>query len=436
MLSKYIGESERAVRSLFEQARQCGRYISTLSDCFLPLTSNPLLTSLTLLPVCVYLCVHLRPCLLFFDEFEAIAPRRGKDNTGVTDRVVNQLLTFIDGVEASMGKKAKIGKTVGKLKGKQRVCRRRYFKLRRNGSNRDDDSEVSGEEGGGNGSEEGGGNGSDDEDNNDDDDDDDDDDEDGTMAGQVFIAAATSRPDLIDVALLRPGRIDKHVYVGPPSSALERQDLLTIALSSILGTENDHVTSNSVNKADLGTDVKLVSSSISPAVVQPDICLLRSKLSQALHEAVVGISTHTHCNGLSAADLVAAVNSAYLAAVHESLEYPNQSTPDSPVTISDRNLWKAFLATRPSVSFEDMNFYNSVYRRFGSTGHCESGTEREGVSCLDQHQVDQDDSDRLKTNRSLAIKNTKSSPLRKHKDQRHSMQPQDKPVSTQRTALI
>ena len=40
------------------------------------------------------------PCLLFFDEFEAIAPRRGQDSTGVTDRVVNQLLCQLDGVEA------------------------------------------------------------------------------------------------------------------------------------------------------------------------------------------------------------------------------------------------------------------------------------------------------------------------------------------------
>jgi len=43
------------------------------------------------------------PCLLFFDEFEAIAPRRGQDSTGVTDRVVNQLLCQLDGVEALQG---------------------------------------------------------------------------------------------------------------------------------------------------------------------------------------------------------------------------------------------------------------------------------------------------------------------------------------------
>lgn len=32
------------------------------------------------------------PCLLFFDEFDSIAPKRGHDNTGVTDRVVNQVI--------------------------------------------------------------------------------------------------------------------------------------------------------------------------------------------------------------------------------------------------------------------------------------------------------------------------------------------------------
>lgn len=44
-----------------------------------------------------------KPCVLFFDEFDSIAPRRGHDSTGVTDRVVNQLLTELDGVEALQG---------------------------------------------------------------------------------------------------------------------------------------------------------------------------------------------------------------------------------------------------------------------------------------------------------------------------------------------
>lgn len=35
------------------------------------------------------------PCILFFDEFDAIAPQRGHDNTGVTDRVVNQVQVYL-----------------------------------------------------------------------------------------------------------------------------------------------------------------------------------------------------------------------------------------------------------------------------------------------------------------------------------------------------
>ncbi|KAH6600138.1 hypothetical protein BASA50_002530 [Batrachochytrium salamandrivorans] len=100
LLNKYIGSSEKAVRDLFERAQAA------------------------------------RPCCLFFDEFDSVAPHRGHDNTGVTDRVVNQMLTQMDGVEGLEG---------------------------------------------------------------------------------VFILAATSRPDLIDSALLRPGRLDKAILCDMPT---------------------------------------------------------------------------------------------------------------------------------------------------------------------------------------------------------------------------
>lgn len=64
--------------------------------------------------------------------------RRGHDNTGVTDRVVNQLLTQLDGVDTDLG-------------------------------------------------------------------------------GQVFVLAASSRPDLIDPAILRPGRLDKKILCQIPN---------------------------------------------------------------------------------------------------------------------------------------------------------------------------------------------------------------------------
>lgn len=100
ILNKYIGASEKSVRDLFDRASAA------------------------------------KPCVLFFDEFDSIAPKRGHDSTGVTDRVVNQLLTQMDGAEGLSG---------------------------------------------------------------------------------VYVLAATSRPDLIDPALLRPGRLDKSLLCDMPS---------------------------------------------------------------------------------------------------------------------------------------------------------------------------------------------------------------------------
>lgn len=109
ILNKYIGASEKSVRDLFERASAA------------------------------------KPCVLFFDEFDSIAPKRGHDSTGVTDRVVNQILTQMDGAEGLQG---------------------------------------------------------------------------------VYVLAATSRPDLIDSALLRPGRLDKSIFCDMPDAS-ERKEILT-----------------------------------------------------------------------------------------------------------------------------------------------------------------------------------------------------------------
>ncbi|ETN38885.1 uncharacterized protein HMPREF1541_06926 [Cyphellophora europaea CBS 101466] len=108
ILNKYIGASEKSVRDLFERAQAA------------------------------------KPCVLFFDEFDSIAPKRGHDSTGVTDRVVNQMLTQMDGAEGLDG---------------------------------------------------------------------------------VYVLAATSRPDLIDPALLRPGRLDKSLLCDMPDMD-DRLDIL------------------------------------------------------------------------------------------------------------------------------------------------------------------------------------------------------------------
>ena len=103
LLNMYIGESEANVRRVFQRARDA------------------------------------RPCVVFFDELDSVAPKRGNqgDSGGVMDRIVSQLLAELDGMS-------------------------------------------DGEEGG----------------------------------GGVFIIGATNRPDLLDQALLRPGRFDKMLYLG------------------------------------------------------------------------------------------------------------------------------------------------------------------------------------------------------------------------------
>ncbi|EGY21673.1 peroxisomal biogenesis factor 6 [Verticillium dahliae VdLs.17] len=103
LLNMYIGESEANVRRVFQKARDA------------------------------------RPCVVFFDELDSVAPKRGNqgDSGGVMDRIVSQLLAELDGMSG-------------------------------------------GSDGG----------------------------------GGVFVIGATNRPDLLDPALLRPGRFDKMLYLS------------------------------------------------------------------------------------------------------------------------------------------------------------------------------------------------------------------------------
>jgi len=116
LLSKWVGESERAVRELFRRAREAA------------------------------------PTLVFLDEVDALAPMRGQaSDGGTTDRVVAALLTELDGVES----------------------------LR-----------------------------------------------------NVVVVGATNRPDLIDPALLRPGRLERLIYVPPPD-ADGRADILRASAKTV-----------------------------------------------------------------------------------------------------------------------------------------------------------------------------------------------------------
>lgn len=124
LLNMYIGESEANVRRVFQRARDA------------------------------------RPCVVFFDELDSVAPKRGNqgDSGGVMDRIVSQLLAELDGMSE-------------------------------------------GAEG----------------------------------SGGVFVIGATNRPDLLDPALLRPGRFDKMLYLGV-SDTHEKQLTILEALTRKYGS--------------------------------------------------------------------------------------------------------------------------------------------------------------------------------------------------------
>ena len=112
-MSKFVGESEKAVRETFRKAKQAA------------------------------------PCVIFFDEIESIVPIRGHQSSSAgTERIVSQLLTEIDGLEELTG---------------------------------------------------------------------------------VLVIAATNRPDIMDPALLRPGRFDKKIEIGLPTE----EDIISILQVSL-----------------------------------------------------------------------------------------------------------------------------------------------------------------------------------------------------------
>ncbi|XP_066451255.1 nuclear valosin-containing protein-like isoform X2 [Eleutherodactylus coqui] len=205
LLNMYVGESERAVRQVFQRASNSS------------------------------------PCVIFFDEIDALCPRRSSHESGASVRVVNQLLTEMDGLE----------------------CRR-----------------------------------------------------------QVFIMAATNRPDIIDPAILRPGRLDKTLYVGlpPPSDRL-----------AILRT----ITKNGC-RPPLGPDVNL-------EVIAYD----------------------EKCDCFTGADLSALIREASISALRSEVLRSDPAVTRGDIHVYKKHFDEAFKKVKPSVSKMDQMMYEELRRSLG-----------------------------------------------------------------------
>lgn len=210
LLNMYVGESERAVRQVFQRGRNSA------------------------------------PCVIFFDEVDALCPRRSGHESGASVRVVNQLLTEMDGLESRQ---------------------------------------------------------------------------------QVFIMAATNRPDIIDPAVLRPGRLDKTLYVGLPPPEDRHAILLTITKG--------------------GTKPRL----------EPEVCLRE-------------IASDERCDCFTGADLSALVREASVNALraHLKSQGPSAALPEgrlADIKVSKQDFNGAFDKVRPSVSKADQKMYQQLKESLG-----------------------------------------------------------------------
>lgn len=216
LLNKYVGESEKAVRQVFARARASS------------------------------------PCVIFFDELDALVPRRDDTLSEASARVVNTLLTELDGLESRV---------------------------------------------------------------------------------QTYVIAATNRPDMIDPAMCRPGRLDRLLYVDLPSPE-ERLDIL-----------------QALTKA-------------SPLATEPGA-------SPAYQPVQLDVIAYDHrADGYSGADLASLVREAAISALREKLvsplQYPEDNEPMERVMMYQTHFWHAFDRVQPSVTTEQRLKYEALRGRLAS----------------------------------------------------------------------
>ncbi|XP_057828162.2 cell division control protein 48 homolog C-like [Cryptomeria japonica] len=209
LLNKYVGESELAIRTIFTRARTCS------------------------------------PCILFFDEIDALTTKRGKDGGWVVERLLNQLLIEMDGSEKRKG---------------------------------------------------------------------------------VFVIGATNRPEVMDPAVLRPGRFGKLLYVPIPDAEGRVSILKTLTRKRPLSAE---------------VDLNYIGHSQS-------------------------------CENFSGADLAALVNEACMCALQEKIAAAVEADSDVrkyALVVNLSHFEQAFKRVVPSVSKVQRHYYEQVFQKFmGLTG--------------------------------------------------------------------
>lgn len=227
LLNKYVGESERAVRQVFSRARAS------------------------------------KPCVIFFDELDALVPRRDDSLSESSARVVNTLLTELDGLEDRQG---------------------------------------------------------------------------------VYVVAATNRPDAIDPAMLRPGRLDKPLLVDLPTEEERFEILKTISRKSPLGADVDLETVARDKRTD---------------------CFSGADLNALLREATTAALRRAMFNGPDRVGGTLAGREDPKSNPRLTNSNSNNNSTNARVLVGMDDFEMAFGKVRPSVSREQRVGYRQLATKFG-----------------------------------------------------------------------
>ncbi len=255
LLSKWFGESEKHVRDMFRKARQ------------------------------------VAPCIIFFDEIDALAPRRGAlGDTHATERVVSQLLTELDGLE--------------ELK-------------------------------------------------------------------DVVVLAATNRPDMIDPALLRPGRIERHIYIPPPDKNARKEIFKIHLRGKPLGydAEDVKIAIEEIKKEIKDEKELKILESIKPEEFEIEKVPeeIRCKLEEKLRDIIINwLAEKTE--GYTGADIEAICREAGMLAIREAIR-SDMSREDvkeiaKKIRITRRHFEKTLKKIKPSLTKEDLERYEEIVETF------------------------------------------------------------------------
>lgn len=152
----------------------------------------------------------------------------------------------------------------------------------------------------------------------------------------VYVIAATNRPDMIDPAMCRPGRLDKLLYVDLPSADERVEIIRTVARKVPLGTPGDQGDQSSTS-------------------------FIRTAIEDMVRQ---------HCEGYSGADLAALVREAGVVALRRTLgaldaiEVSGSPLVESAMRVSAEDFSVALSKVQPSVSITQRKRYESLRRKF------------------------------------------------------------------------